>query len=185
MKIFHQLSSVILLLSFNIYGMENNSIQVITQWEDARPFLKQFVTYTTASPYFGAYQGYQINPISSIIKFGYITGDMSSNAIKDFYNTNGAKPSDKELQSFPIYPYYFSHEERGYRLIKLLSKEDTHSDSYLLNSLLKQTTIQMRIANKREIALALKAINENLAQFDYSNEQALYALKQLVNPSRY
>jgi len=104
------------------------------------PFAGHMVAYETTSPYFGLHKGYTIAE-NSTTKYGYV-----------------------EALYIP-----WTTGEYGPNLTRVLTPRDLHSNCALINSLLLQHPLLLRLATRQEIEWIQKAVDLGEAQLEHSS----------------
>jgi hypothetical protein len=146
----------------NSFGMQNNAqcadkMVKISVWKDVIPFANKIVAYTTDSYYYSWKEdGYLIN--GNTLNYGLIDADKTD----------------------------WRERETGFKMSQLQKKESGAGTKALVDSLLKDANLYMRLINKDEINKIREAIKADAANFEYcfDKEKILLLLDKQENDNK-
>jgi hypothetical protein len=116
-----------------------NPIHRITSWEQIQPFAGKIVAYQSSLFYF------VVDTLKTKSYDAWSYGFISSS------------------------PKFWTEEEQGYQIKRLLHKKGVQSCCFLVNPLLQEGSFYIRTATPHEKKTILQELNDNKAKFDYMN----------------
>lgn len=135
---------VVILCSINALAMEDK--KSLNTWQQAAPFAGHVVAYTTCSLFYGSKKGYRIDSNNDQLKYGYVTETSEA----------------------------WIPNEKGHNLFQILqSEQEGCGNTPLINTLLKDSQVVMRLANIHEKTALLKALKNRTASMSSSYSQAI------------